>query len=185
MYSINLYPEFVERRNMARLRVVKTAILAAFSGIVFLAIGSLVMSAFLINDRVASLSEIVGHQTDRIQNQSALELELVSAREMLEIRSKRIDWAPKLAMLSEKLTDDLQIVEFEGATQRGKTKKKLAIIGETGSEDVQISVFTEFVDLLRIDPRLSNDFSSLRLGSVGGGAGTRFQILGDDSEGGS
>jgi len=185
MYSINLYPEFIERRNTARLRVVKTGILAAFSGVVVLAIGSLIMSAFLINDRVASLSEIVSHQTNLIQNQSALEHELVSAREMLEIRSKRIDWAPKLAMLSEMLTEDLQIVEFEGAIERGKTKKKLAIIGETGDEDVQISVFTGFVDMLRMDPRLSNDFSSLRLGSVGGGSGTRFQILGDDSEGGS
>ncbi len=185
MYSINLYPEFVERRNVARGRVFKTALLSTFSGAVVLAIGSLVLSAFLISDRVDSLDEVVSDHMNRIQSQSALEKELISAREMLEIRSNRIDWAPKLAMLSEKLTEDLQIVEFEGATQRGKTAKKLAIVGESRNKEIQISVFTEFVNVLRIDPRISNDFSSLRLGSVGGGAGTRFQILGDDSEGGS
>ncbi len=185
MYSLNFYPEYLERRKESRKRVFKTAAVAMLSGLIFFSIGSLVLSAIIINGRLSLASSYVAEQNSRIASQTALETELLSLREMLDIRAQRIDWAPKLAMLSEKMHEDLQIVDFDGCNDRGKKPKKLTILGESRNKDLQISVFTEFVDILSIDPRLSNDFANLRLGSVGGGAGNGFQIIGDDSEGGS
>jgi hypothetical protein len=155
------------------------------AAMILLNIGSLAISAFIVQGRLESISTLINEQTSRIQNQSKLEQEMVSAHEMLEIRSQRIDWAPKLALLSEKLDKNLQIDGFEGSTDRGKIPRKFMITGQSCNKDIQISVFTQLVEILRVDPRISNDFSNLKLGSVGGGSGTQFQIIGESQKGGS
>ena len=100
-------------------------------------------------------------------------------------RTRVTGWSPMLALLSEKIGDDLQLIGFEGVAERGRTQKKLTIAGTSRDESIQMHVFTKFVDTLRVDQRISGDFPNLRLGSVGGGKGTKFQILGDGEESGT
>jgi len=182
MFRINLYPEYVEQRKEARIRIVKTGALSAMGGLLLLSLGSLVLSAFLVQTRVAGLSEVVDGQMTQIESQSAMLQELVCAREMLNLRGSRIDWAPKLAMLSEKINYDLYLINFEGNRERGNVARKLLLAGESRDEGVQMQVFTRFVDTLREDPRISADFPNLKLGSVGGGQGNQFKIMGDNEE---
>ena len=157
--------------------------LALLAGFVVLTIGSLSLSAILVSERVSGLKQQMQVQSARLDSKTEQYQVLQSAKEMLVIRSERIDWAPKLAALSGVISRDLILVQFDGEAARGKTEASLELWGEGIQADVQIGVFTELAESLGGHPRYLWDFPDLRLGTVQGGRKQRFQIVAGRKEG--
>ena len=185
MYRINLYPEFAFRRRQARSQVLRLALQASLMGMVLVVIGSLTLSALLLHEKVSSYDQRIAMQAEKLKGQNEEQRVLALAEEIVQLRGARIDWSPKLTVLSEKIDPSLQLVEFQGnAASRGKIAH-LEIWGEALKDDVQVGVFSSFVDVLRRDERLVQDFPGLKLGGIKDGKRTRFQIICNTEQGGS
>jgi len=185
MYRINLYPEYRFRRRQARVRIFRLGLQASLMGMVMLVIGSLTLSALLLNEKARDVGNRISTQAQRLEIQGDPADALALANEIVELRGQRIDWAPKLAALSETIDGDLLLVEFKGnAPDRGKPSH-LEMWGEALKDEVQVGVFSSFVDSLRADQRLVADFPGLRLGGIQDGKRTRFQVLWTPEQGGS
>jgi len=183
MYKLNLYPEHARNRKEGKQRLIRTTIATAMAGFMLMIMGSLVLSTILVGSRIVSMRSEIRHQSAQFSSKSEQFSALKSAREMLDIRSKRVDWAPKLAALSDLISHDLILVEFEGYSPTEKREASLEMWGEARREGVQIGVLTRFAEALSADPRFHGEFPDLRLGSVQDARKTRFQLLAGNEEG--
>ena len=185
MYRINLYPEYVIRRKQMRVRTARLALQSTLMGTVLLLIGSLTLSALLLHERTASFDRRISAQTRLLGEHNEQERILALANEIVDIRSARIDWSPKLAALGESIDRNLKLVDLQGnAPDRGKNPR-FEVWGEALKDDVQVGVFSSFVEVLRKDQRIIGDFPGLSLGGIKDGKHTRFQIIATPEQGGS
>lgn len=185
MYRINLYPEYVFRRQQARSRTMRLAVQASLMGVVLLVIGSLSLSALLLHDKMSSCNQQITSQTELLMGTTEQRRALALADEVVALRNTRIDWSPKLAALSERIDPNLILVEFKGNIADRGQPARLEIWGEALKDEVQISVFSNFVEVLRDDERFVQDFPGLQLGGIKDGKRTRFQVICISEQGGS
>ena len=177
MYRINLYPEYVERRRVARERVGRTALVTAVVALELVLVVALAITGLLLREQVGGLRSEVERLQQQINRVSVQRPEIDVAVQMMEIRRGRIDWSPKLASLSQKIGRSLRLTELTGQTKGRGRDTSLELLGviRTGGADMQ--PVTVFIDSLRGDPWMGADFPFVRLGNLEGGGSTRFQVL--------
>lgn len=185
MYRINLHPEYAFRRRQARSRVWRLAVQASLMGMILLVIGSLSLSALLLHEKMSSYTSQISSQVEALEGTAEQQRVLALADEIVYLRSSRIDWSPKLAALSEKIDPNLLLVEFKGNIADRGQPARLEMWGEALKDEVQISVFSNFVEVLRDDERFVQDFPGLHLGGIKDGKRTRFQVICNSGQGGS
>jgi len=177
VYRINLYPEYVERRRVARERVGRTALVTIVVALELVLVVALAITGLLLREQAGGLGSEVERLQQQIDRVSGQRPEMDIALQMLEIRRGRIDWSPKLASLSQQIGGSLRLTELTGQTKGRGHDTSLELLGviRTGGADMQpVSVF---IDSLRADPRIGADFPSVRLGNLEGGGSARFQVL--------
>ncbi len=165
-YRINLYPEYADKRSAAKRRTGLTAALAAVAGIQAFVIGSLVLNAQFLDSKIDSVSAELPRLEEYIQTESVPREDLVTARELVELRRNRVDWAPKLAALSHAVTRNVKLVKLEGRRENADSPATLAINGEAKVDSKQLERVSAFLGRLREDDAFGPSFASITLGNV-------------------
>jgi hypothetical protein len=176
MYRINLYREFFSKRQQARLKTGRTALLAGLVGLEIVLVGVLVVSAALIREQSASIRAEISHLSTRLGEESASRPGLETARQILDLRENRVVWSPKLACLSDRIDRALVLKEVVGQVSE-KRPAEMTVTGQVRSGSAQMEPVARFMEAIRNDPRMRDPFSNVRLGALEGTEGSTFQIV--------
>lgn len=181
MYRINLYPEHQADRQRARKRVARVGLFSLLLAVEALLLVTLAVSSFLLRDQGRALQADVQRLEARLGAISADDATLGPARELVGIRRARIDWAPKLAAISETIDPSLRIVTIEGTLPDRNRPRQLKLTGLSRDASSQREGVARFIDALRADRRIGADFPVIRLGTIQGGESSRFQVVGESN----
>ncbi len=177
MYKINLYPEYRDSRKAARTRTASTAVLFSLLGLEILLVGALLLSDSLLREQVNALREELPPLEERLARETQDRPELSWALDLLEMRATRIDWSPKFISLAEHVGESLVLKELEGRASNKRESASLNINGRYRNKKASLSSVTSFVDRLRGDPRMLDDFSQISLGNIRSDGKGEFDLL--------
>jgi hypothetical protein len=177
MYRINLYPELEERRRLAKTGLLQTILLTVTSGLGIILIILITMSGFLLRERVVASRAEIRQMETRVSTESAPNDGAETAAEMMLIRTRRIDWSPKLAALAAGIPPSLKLQNLSANATERKRKASLEISGVILGSGADLGSVIAYVDDLKRDPRVTRDFSAVSLGSLGGSGQDLFHIV--------
>jgi len=177
MFKINLYPEHDSKQHNARVRVARKGILVGLLGLELLVVGSLYLSASLLSDRADQLKDMLPGLQSRISAYKQPGPELEIARQMLQLRDQRIDWAPKLAAMSEIIPLSLQLERLNGHIELKREPAKLELEGKVVRGKDHLEQVTEFIASLQDDDRISAKFPGVHLETLKGDQSGQFQVV--------
>jgi hypothetical protein len=177
MYRINLHPEYVEHRRRARQRLVHTIFFSTLLGLQLLLVGSLILSAFLLEEQVRILGTAVPRLDRSVSGLGAPAPERDVARRLFAVRQERIEWSPMLAALADEISDSLAVVRIEGEVASPRDPAGLLIQGRSEDPQARLGQVTRFIDGLRGDARLADRFPEIRLGTIKGDQAGQFQVI--------
>jgi len=174
MYKLNLYPEYEHGQRLARRRVLLTLLLSAFLGLSAMLIAALTISSILLQERVAALRMQHGELAARVKSGGGQGLtEATPATAFLELRSARIDWAPKIAAVSNLISDDLILSEILGESERKRNTSRFEMLGTIRQNDSGAEAVSRFVERLKADRSVSADFQDVGVGYIKGSGSFR------------
>ena len=177
MFRINFYPEYVQRRIDARRRTTQLVGLYGVIGVeAFVLVGLLLTGALLTkraNDIASSITRMSSVITPTETAAPAIEV----ARELVQLRETRIDWAPKLTAISKEIQPILLVNNIDGRAAAKKIPARLRIEGEVRDGNEPLENVSQFLEGLRRDASVSKDFSAIELGSLKGRASTEFELV--------
>jgi hypothetical protein len=176
MYRINLYREYFEKRRRGRQRAVRAGVLTGIIGVGVFFLITLVLSGVLLGERARDLRGEVERLSSHVRAGTRPQSELDLARETVRIRDARVDWSPKVAALSQQIDSRLQLIQMTGQSAGMGRPARLSLIGIWQGADTPMEPVSRFMERLRSDPRISQDFPDIELGTVQGGESNRFQI---------
>jgi Tfp pilus assembly protein PilN len=177
LYKINLYPEYDEKRRAARKRMFRAALYTAILGVEFILLISLGISGFLIREQVSSLGGEVARLSAKVQTVSAVESpEIEVARQLMTRRRDRIEWSPKLAVLSRTIGPKLRLSDLDGRMRIQRQPPRMQVTGTIRSGG-DVETVLEFIEALQAEDWLTRDFPEIRLGNLEGGGASRFLLV--------
>ncbi len=185
MYRLNLYPEYVEKRRLARLRALRLAVVIALLCAELLLICFSALSGVLLREQARDLQASIERLTARVQAESKPRPELDLAEALLKVRLTRTDWSPKLAALSSDVPPSLLLTEISGGASDAKTAAFLKLEGGFRSGRAPLEAVTGFIEALRRDPRIAREFPDINLGSIQGEEASQFEVVCGPGGGGS
>ncbi len=177
MYKIDLYPEFaaVKRAEHAdQLRVVVSLCLVALP---VLLLGTLLASFLHLGDERQRLRTSIPVLQENLVTDKRPALELDVVQQLVTIRRERIDWSPKLAALSARIDSSLQLVRIDGTIRVKRAPARFDLQGELPGTDLNLHIIYSFIDELRGDPRVVEDFPSIKLEAFKGGRTSEFDVI--------
>jgi len=150
-------------------------VLSVLLGVEAVLVVSLGLSAILLGERAEGLAESVRQLAGRVSAEHEPNPALPVALEILQVRSQRIDWAPKLAALSGCIDNSLRLGEAHGQTKSRDREAQLELRGLIRGRDPQVEVVSRFVEALQEEPRIAEEFGHVQLGTIEGA--DRFHII--------
>jgi uncharacterized small protein (DUF1192 family) len=176
MYRINLYPEFVQKRAQRRRRLLRTTLVAVVTALDAALVVTLVMTGVLLAERTSRLKDEVARLDAALQRASQPQPAADAARELLEIRRGRLDWTPKLAACGEAIDSMLLLTGMDARSAGRGGEARLEVTGLLCGTPPDVQAVPRYMEALRADPRIRENFSEVQLGTMEGGADGRFRI---------
>ncbi len=101
MYRVNLYPEHQLKRHQQKKQTIVLGAAVLVVCIQILVIGLQVMNTTLLASQVEKMEADLPTLQQFVQRSTVARPEVGIAQEIVELRTQRTDWAPKLAAISE------------------------------------------------------------------------------------
>ncbi len=175
LYKINLYPEQAERRRAVSRRVGRSALLTALLAVEILLVGWLFVSGMLLREKAGGLRAEIARLSEQIASTPAPGPEIETARDLLETRRARIDWAPKLAILPEIVEGPFHLRSVSCRRFAGNRPSSMSL--EIVSLDRgHLDPVAIVLQRLEHDDRVRRDLPEVRLGTVEDGMYGRYII---------
>jgi hypothetical protein len=184
MYKISLYPEYHLKRRAAKAHLLRRVLLWSLVCVEGILLVSLLVSLTLLREQIRSLRAAIPQLEQQLQATSQPQPALDLAQEMLRIRSRRTEWAPALAALSERIVPSLRLRRVEGEATLAKNPARLECEGVIRQGGGQLEDVTRFITALRADPRMTGPFPTIRLGTIRAGGTDNFLVIGEGKESG-
>lgn len=178
MFRVNLYTEREEKRRLARRRAGQTAVIAVILGVNAILVGALGLGASLLQERRDALAGEISRLESMVSRGDRDDATLEQARELHVIRLARLEWSPLLAGVAEALPPSLLLGEIQGQAAHNRVRAHLEFSGVTRNGAGDVGGVSDFVGGLRADPRVTDGFPEITLGSIRSGSGD-FQVYGD------
>ncbi len=176
MHQINLYPEFLEKRRAQKRRTIFTAVLTVVAGLQVVLIGSQILNARMIDEQITALESEMPRLEQYLSLETRSSPEILIAKDLLDIRRARTDWAPSLASLSHAVDRPVFLVKLTGNSADKHNAAGIAISGEQKNNKDQLEQITGLMNRLRSNPAFHENFSSIALGKIKGGDSGAFVI---------
>lgn len=177
MYRINLYPEAEERRREGQRRVGRTLLVSLLIGLEVVLLLLVGLSGVLLREQASTLRAEVERLSARAARVSQPSPELETSREILAARVVRIDWSPKLAALRRAIAPSLLLTEMSAQVGEKGRPTRLELSGTVRAGGGQMEPVSGFLESLRNDPSVADDFPVIKLGTLEGGGSSRFEIV--------
>jgi Tfp pilus assembly protein PilN len=167
-YQVNLYPERLQRAAVVRKGILRGSVLGIVVGVDLLLIGFLVISGFQVRGRVSDLRESIALLESRTREAPETSGGRI-ARQLVQTRLNRVDWATTLDAVARALPNDLILTKIDTGTGRGRgnldgVNLEGSVLG--GSRDLT-SVMV-FMKALRESPLVARQYPSVDLGTASG-----------------
>jgi Tfp pilus assembly protein PilN len=176
MYQINLYPEFQEKQRAKKRRTIFTAVLTVVAGLQVVLIGSQFLNASMLDEQITALDSELPRLEQFISVETQSSPEILVAKDLLDIRRARTDWAPSLASLSHAVDRPVFLVKLSGNSSSKNTPAGITISGEQKRSKDQLEQITGLMNRLRSNQAFHENFSSIALGKIKGGDSGAFVI---------
>jgi len=176
MYTINLYPEFLAKRRAQRRQTTLTAVLTIVAGLQLAVIGSQILNSRMLDEQIAALDTEMPRLQSHIETETQVSPAMMLARDLLDIRRSRTDWAPTLASLGRTIDRPIFLVEVAGLSADKHNAPRLTISGEQSNASEQLKRINALMDRLRNDVAFLGNFQSVALGKVEGDRSSAFEI---------
>lgn len=177
MYKINLHRDYAARRQRERKRTVRTGVVAGIVGLEILFLGGSMLSVALLQERIRMLRADIGRLPLQTLSAGPTQPELEAARRLVQVRQTRLDWAPKIAALSQDIDPRLQLIEVVGQVADKGRPPRFSLVGVWRGTDTQMEPVSRFMEQLRKDQRISRDFPGIQLGTVQTDQSKQFQVI--------
>jgi Tfp pilus assembly protein PilN len=167
-YQVNLYPERLQRAAVVRKGILRGSVLGIVVGVDLLLIGFLVISGFQVRGRVNDLRASIALLESRTREAPETSGGRI-ARQLVQTRLNRVDWATTLDAVARALPNDLILTKIDTGTGRGRgnldgVNLEGSVLG--GSRDLT-SVMV-FMKALRESPLVARQYPSVDLGTASG-----------------
>jgi Tfp pilus assembly protein PilN len=167
-YQVNLYPERLQRAAVVRKGILRGSVLGIVVGVDLLLIGFLVISGFQVRGRVSDLRASIALLESRT-NKAAEPAGGKIARQLVQARLNRVDWATTLDAVARALPNDLILTKIDTGTGRGRgnldgVNLEGRVLG--GSRD--LTPVMVFMKALRESPQVARQYPSIDLGTASG-----------------
>lgn len=182
MYRINLYPDYQQKKLMARQRTMVMGVLMILVGLEIMLVGVLMVSDHLLRERATQLRDEMPVLEARLQSLTHPRPELELATELLSHRGNRLDWTPKLAAIADSCSPELVFSEVEGRSRSQHEPPHLRIKGEVRHHANSLAAVTEFVRRLRDDERVGSEFPDVALGDIRDSDTGEFEVSCEQTE---
>jgi hypothetical protein len=176
MYKISFYQEYHAKRAAGRRALLGFTLACLLLGVALLQAAALFVSGHLLGEQVQALQASLPRLSSAQVAESEAAPEVQIARELLQVRSQRLDWTPKLAALSERILPSLRILQLEGRPRQKDSPALLELTGEIRASSAQLEAVSAFIQALQEDPRLAEDFPVIKLGNLQEGPASRFLV---------
>ncbi|MBD3162613.1 MAG: hypothetical protein GF346_09620 [Candidatus Eisenbacteria bacterium] len=179
MYRLNFYREYGEKRRRKRLRTVWIGVLACIVGLEFLFAISLLVSSVLLDEQAARLDQEIDQLNRSLAQRQPVDssTEIQVARELALIRAQRIDWAPKLTAISERIDPDLRLERIIGQVGQRNGPPRFALTGVASASGSDMELVNRFMKSLRKESRITIDLPDVRLETLKGDGTGQFEIV--------
>ena len=176
-YQVNLYPERVQRTALVRRGILRGSILGAILGVELLLVGLLVISGFQVRGRVSDLRASIAALDVRSREVSETP-EIRIARQIVQARLARVDWAVTLDAVARTLPSDLILAKIEAGTGRGRgSMDGMDLNGRTIGGSTDLNSVIGFMQTLRDNEAVTRRFSLVDLGTASSQGRQEFQVV--------
>jgi len=177
VFRISFYPEY---RALVRERRRKRTMFLTLCGFVALeaiAVGTLAVSGALLTEQQRELRRSIERLNVRVDQAPIASPTVERARELVTLRTKRIDWAPKLEAISGAIPPTLRLEELNGRVAAKRTPPELILEGRVKNDVEPLESVSSFLEELRRDSRMTRDYPVIELGALKGREGSEFEIV--------
>ena len=131
-YHVNLYPERLQRAAVVREGILRGSVLGIVVGVDLLLIGFLIISGFQVRGRVRDLRVAVA-ALETHTHEAPETAEGRIARQLVQARLSRVDWATTVDAVARTLPNDLILTKIDGGTGTGRGRGNLDGMNLEGS----------------------------------------------------
>ena len=176
IYRVNLYQERGARASRIRRGVVRGTLLGLAIGVEILLIGFLVVSGFQIRERARQVeARLAGSAAAAEASPDPARADL--ARELIQLRVRRVDWTPMLEAAAGGLPPDIILSKIEGETSVGRGSRMLLNLeGRVTGSAEHLEPVIAYMQGLRDSTVITRTFPFVGLGTAQGDRGG-FQIV--------
>jgi hypothetical protein len=176
MYRVNLYPEAAEHRRSTQRRLGRTLLVSILVGLEAVLLLLLGLSGILLREQAKNLQAEVDRLSTRAARAAQPDPLVEVARDLLAGRVSRVDWSPKLAALPGAIGPSLVLTEITAQMGEKGRPTRFELAGTVRPGASEMEPVTLFVESLRNERSLADDFPVIKLGTLEGGGSSRFQI---------
>ena len=176
-YQVNLYPERVQRAATVRQGILRGSVLGVVVGAELLLIGLLVISGFQVRGRVNELrASIVALEARAHEAPETAEIRM--ARQLVQERLDRVDWASTVETVARALPADLILAQIDAGTGRGRGGLDgMDLNGRSLSGSTDLGSVIAFMQALRDSATITRRFPLVDLGTAGGQGRQDFHVV--------
>jgi hypothetical protein len=166
MFKINLYKDFESHRQAAKQGAMRRRMAVAMVIVAAVLTGTQVLSAYLMREQVSVLHAGLS-SLERVKPAESIDNEqMAMARQMVQVRSARVDWTTKLSSIAQTKDDSFALTRIEGRSAVKNRSARFVITGKSNSGVVKLDVISEYVNKLRDDKGLNGDFPEVVLENI-------------------
>lgn len=176
MYRVNLYPEAAEQRRQARARLRRTLLVSVLVGLELVLVLLVGLSGVLLREQARTLRVEVNRLSTRALKAEQPDPVMETARDLLANRAARIDWSPKLETLAHTIGPSLVLTEVTAQMGEKGRPTRFELSGSVRPGASEMGPVTLFLESLRNERSLADDFPVIKLGVLEGVGSSRFQI---------
>jgi len=185
MYRVNLYREYFVRRRSLRGRAARTALLAGLLTAEVILVGLLTVSALLLTEHARSLRGEISRRSVVVSADTLTTRQLETARALVKIKAGRIVWSPKLSALAGQIDPSISLDQVVGQSAQRAQRARLSTVGIIRDQAAGMAPVSAFIDKLRGDPRITEDFPRIHLETIEGGGASHVQVICETAGSGS
>jgi hypothetical protein len=176
-YRINLYRERESAERRYRRGLAGASVLGVAVGLEVVLIGLLVVSGRFLGERADTLrAAVAALELESAPPQTGPAVDL--ARQLVQLRTSRIDWAQVLGGVSESIPGEVVLTRVSADLKlEGGTDPGLDLEGRTGGAAVELNPVLRFVDALRANPRVAAALPAVDLETVESERTKSFRVI--------
>jgi len=144
-------------------------------GLVALLVAGLAVGSLLLSERLRLARELASRLEAR--SEPGGRADLGPAEELAAARRGRIDWAPKLAAVAERIEADLALARIECHSASRNTPARLVLTGRARPAGAEVEIAGRVMARLGEDPRITEDFPGVQIEALPGDRASEITLV--------